>query len=313
MAVELNNTGTIFDIQGFSVHDGPGCRTVVFLKGCTLNCPWCANPEGIHSWIEPLVDESRCIRDFRCMEACPSQAITITSDSFIINRSQCASCSLHNCQSVCFSGAWRLAGTIVTVGEVFSRINRERRWWGDRGGITLSGGEPFAQPAFTAELLKRCHRSWIHTAAETCGYYPWENLAPSIPFLDWIFFDLKLFTDVYPPVQGFNATVRHAIRKNALNLKKEFDGKLVFRMPVISGLTDSSANIGEIIEILHQFSKPEINLLPVHHLGFNKYKLLGKQYYTSSFSTLSSEYLQKLQDYFIQNGITCHIGSGTPY
>jgi glycyl-radical enzyme activating protein len=312
MAGELT-AGTIFDIQGFSVHDGPGCRTVVFLKGCPLKCCWCANPEGIHPWIEPMFNHNKCRLDHYCADACSASAITFDSVNLTIDRTRCATCLDHACRLACHSGALSLVGKKVTVAEVLYRLGRERPYWGNSGGITLSGGEPFAQPEFAVSLLSACHEAWIHTAAETCGFIAWENISPSLPFLDWLFFDLKLVTDVNPLVPGFNPMVRETIVENAHRLIREFKGNLVFRMPYISGVTDSIDNLNEIIRTLKILNTNTINLLPGHHLGRDKYRLVGKSYYSADLAIPSNEQLTWVQDQFLRAGITCFLGADTPF
>ena len=347
--------GHIFDIQGFSVHDGPGCRTLVFFKGCSLECAWCSNPEGISFFPEPLYRETKCTFDGLCVNACPHNAITIskTGDTtrLSFNRTICAKCNSYACARACCSGALNIGGYEISVEELYLRINRDRPYWGKDGGITLTGGEPFAQPEFAHDFLKRCYDAYIHTAVETCGNVPWTNYEKSLPYLDWIFFDLKIINgsandqktpsplnhpanpQTYqlanlptyqlanlptyqltnlPTYQLASFPISH-ILENARRIAGKFSGRLVFRLPVIPGFNDHAENIQETARFIHSIGRNEINILPLHHLGREKYGLLDKKYYTTDFVIPGKTELQKIADQFASLGITCYNGSETPF
>src|ERR1035438_2204381 len=182
--------GTLFDIQGFSVHDGPGCRTLIFVKGCSLNCAWCCNPEGLNAFPEPLYNASKCSSDELCIKACPYMAIVKNGNGLLFKRTICRDCTTYDCVNACCTGALMLGGYKKSVEDLFDIVQRDSQYWGSDGGITLTGGEPFLQPAFAGQILKRCFKSYIHTAVETCCNVPWENIEPSLPYIDWILFDL---------------------------------------------------------------------------------------------------------------------------
>lgn len=348
--------GTLFDIQGFSVHDGPGCRTLIFLKGCSLRCSWCSNPEGIAPFAEPLYQPSKCTLDLLCIEACKYGAITtvgaseqadktsaseqittgsgrISQDDILVavthdhtaevkdvtafqqglafDRGLCSRCTVHECIAACCTGALRLGGYEMTVDELFDRIGRDRPYWGDRGGITLTGGEPFAQPLFVARFLERCYDAFIHTAVETCGNVPWNSLEPALPFLDWVFFDLKhMAPDRHHALTG---STNHLILHNALQLSSRFNGRLVFRMPVVPGFNDDQDNIEQTAAFLHDTGRKEINILPLHHLGREKYSLTGRSYGAGIFDIPLKEDLEKIRKIFTDQGIDCYVGSETPF
>jgi pyruvate formate lyase activating enzyme len=303
--------GTLFDIQGFSVHDGPGCRTLIFFKGCSLACAWCCNPEGLNPFPEPLYNASRCLFDELCIVACPHQAIAKNGIGLLFNRNLCRDCTTYNCVQACCSGALRLGGYKKNVDELFSLIQRDSQYWGSDGGITLTGGEPFLQPYFAEQILKRCHDSFIHTAVETCGNVPWERIERSLDWIDWIFYDLKQMD-----------TLRHTkmtsagnklILDNARRLSNSFKGRLIFRMPVIPGFNDDEDHILQLSEFINSIGKNEINILPVHHLGKEKYNLLGKGYYADDLKTTSNTDVLRIQAIFESHGIQCYIGSETPF
>jgi len=305
------NGGYIFDIQGFSVHDGPGCRTLIFFKGCSLHCLWCSNPEGISPLPELLYNVGKCNYDLLCLESCPVGAISMDEESLHSDYSKCQDCTTYDCTRVCCTGALQLGGYFITTAELYSKIQRDRQYWGDKGGITLTGGEPFCQPEFTMELLKKSYDGFIHTAVETCGNVAWKNIESSLPFLDWIFFDLKQMDRVIH--QNTTGQSNDLILENARRLAGVFRGRLVFRMPVIPGLNGNPDHILKTAGFIKSTGRNEINILPVHHLGREKYPLIGWTYSPDSSRIPTAVEMQKIQSVFTGEGIQCYIGSETPF
>jgi pyruvate formate lyase activating enzyme len=303
--------GYLFDIQGFSVHDGPGCRTLIFFRNCSLNCAWCSNPEGISPFPEPLYHVSKCTFDSLCADACLKNAITINDNALSIDRDLCQECRTYECADACCTGALKIAGYAISVKELYRIIVRDRKYWGLNGGITLTGGEPFLQPEFAVQVLKKCYDSYIHTVAETCGNYPWKNIEGSLEYLDWIMYDIKHIDGAkHKKMTGMGNTT---ILDNAMRLAREFKGRLVFRMPVISGFNDDTAHIRQVSDFLHSTGRDEINILPLHHFGREKYKLLGKDYYTADFSGPGPARMQEIKEIFGSRDIKCYSGSDTPF
>ncbi|MCK9219014.1 MAG: glycyl-radical enzyme activating protein [Bacteroidales bacterium] len=303
--------GTLFDIQGFSVHDGPGCRTLIFLKGCSLHCAWCSNPEGISPYPEPLYQISKCTFDGLCIEACPHHAIKQNLEHLVFDRSLCSTCNTFECTSACCSGALRKGGFQITVDTLFKKITRDRQYWGEGGGITLTGGEPFTQSGFVQALLKRCYETFIHTAVETCGNVPWKNIEPCLPWLDWIFFDLKhIDSKKHKQCTGSS---NHLILQSAAKLAISFPGRIIFRMPVIPGFNDDSDHIASLCDFILSTGRQEINLLPVHHFGREKYNLLGQTYYTKEFNSIPHLEIERIRSQMEMSGIRCYTGSETPF
>ncbi|MCX6286544.1 MAG: glycyl-radical enzyme activating protein [Bacteroidetes bacterium] len=309
------NGGYIFDIQGFSVHDGPGCRTLIFLKGCPLRCLWCSNPEGIRPFPEPLYKGSKCLFDLYCMDACPHEAITLQGEKenprLEFEREKCSQCSTYDCVKACLTGALAKGGYYITVEDLYDRIKRDRQYWGENGGITLTGGEPFAQPEFTAALLERCFEALIHTAVETCGDIPWNNIEPSLKWLEWIFFDLKHMDEASHKLLTSSSNSR--ILDNARHLAGNFDGRLVFRIPLVPGKNDSEENIRATAGFILSTGRNELNILPVHHLGREKYLLSGFTYKLPGFEMTTREKLMEVQNRFTELGVKCYLGSETPF
>lgn len=314
MTINLVNKeikGTIFDIQGLSVHDGPGCRTMIFLNGCTLNCFWCSNPEGISRKPVPMHFQSRCISCDKCIDECPEGAIKRVEGELFINRAFCLTCKNKSCISVCYKDALMLSGYEITISKLLNIIRRDRQFWGSEGGITLSGGEPLLQIDFTEEILKKCHESYIHTAIETCGNIPYENFKRVIPYLDWIFFDLKHF-DPEKHKEG-TSTDNLLIVENAKCLAREFNGRLIYRMPLIPLFNDSPKNINSIISFFKEVGGTEINILPLHHLGREKYKNINRKYDGLNYPIPNAENLQKVKQRLTEAGINCYLGGETPF
>ena len=311
---ELNG-GYIFDIQGFSVHDGPGCRTLIFLKGCPMRCLWCSNPEGIRPFPEPLYKESKCLFDLYCVRDCPYQAIRVKEaeekPGLEFDREKCSKCSTYICVKACLSGALAQAGYYITIPELYARIVHDRQYWGDQGGITLTGGEPFEQPEFTAGLLKKCFEAIIHTAIETCGDIPWNNIEPSLRWLEWIFFDLKHMDDASH--KQLTSSSNRTILENARRLAGDFEGRLVFRIPLVPGLNDSEENIRATADFVLSSGRNELNILPVHHMGREKYLLAGYTYKLPGFEMTPREKLIEVQNRFTKLGVKCYLGSETPF
>ena len=303
--------GTLFDIQGFSVHDGPGCRTLIFLKGCSLKCNWCSNPEGLTPSPEPLYNSSKCIFDHLCVDACKKQSISVHDNILFIDRNQCHNCVTYECAGACCTGALRIGGYKITSDTLMKKIQRDRQYWGSNGGITLTGGEPFLQPGFTEDILQQCHNSFIHTAIETCGNISWKNIEPSLEYLDWVFFDLKQMDD--SKHSSMTGAGNKLILENARKLALNFKGRLIFRMPVIPDFNDDEKQIRQLASFLNSIGKDEINILPLHHFGREKYPLAGMNYYSSDFNSPSKETLSKIQSVFLEYKIHCYTGSDTPF
>ncbi len=304
-------TGYVFDIQGLSVHDGPGCRTLIFLNGCTLSCFWCSNPEGVSSKPSLMWFSSKCIGCGNCLKNCPKNAIRFENAKPFIDRQICSSCDKYECLQECYTGALRLSGKEMSVTELFNLIQRDRNYWGTGGGLTLTGGEPLLQIDFAEEILHRCHDAYIHTAIETCGNIPWSCFQRVIPFLDWIFFDLKHF-DGSEHQKATNSD-NDRILENARLLSGQFAGRLIFRLPLVPGFNDSEENIDSMIQFLKEIRRTEINILPLHHLGREKYQSLGKEYLGAQFATPNIQDMRKIESVLTEAGIRCYVGGETPF
>jgi len=265
-------TGTIFDIVKFSTHDGPGIRTAVFFKGCPLHCWWCHNPEGQSSVAQVVYREERCIRCFSCVEACPNHAIKILDGTPILLRNACRLSGL--CVRVCQTRAREIAGKRAKVSDVMKEVEKDTIFYDESGGgVTFSGGEPFMQPTFLQNLLEACKEKGIHTAVETCGFVDAETLLASRPYVDSYLYDLKVIDN--ETHRRFTGVSNEIILKNLRQLS-HFHDQVIVRFPIIPGVNDDDENVlrlGAFVSSLG--SVKEIDVLPYHELGVEKYKRLG--------------------------------------
>lgn len=268
-------TGIVFDIRRFSIHDGPGIRTTVFLKGCPLECAWCHNPESQSAEPELIMRPSRCLRCGACVEACPEDAIRMSADGPVTDRTRCEECGI--CVDACFGGARELAGHPFTVAQVMSDIERDRPFYDESGGgITFSGGEPLLQPEFLLELLKSCKAQEIHTALDTCGYAPWAALDRIRPYVDLFLYDIKSLDDGrHRALTG----VSNELILGNLRALSELGHAIVMRVPVIPGINDGPDHIRAIGALAAELpSVVQIDLLPYHRIGVEKYGRVARKY-----------------------------------
>lgn len=304
--------GLIFDFQGFSVHDGPGCRTVIFFKGCPLHCRWCSNPEGIKPEPELIYYPNRCRGDLECLKVCPCHAVSPLEGKPVFKREKCLNCDSKPCIEACSYQALQCSGEHVGGEELLGKIRRDRQYWGSRGGVTLSGGEPMAQFCFIKSLLKSCYDAYIHTALETCGFAPWEHFRQVLPYLEWIFFDLKHLND--ESHREATGAGNRQILENARRLaENEKNYRLMFRLPLIKNFNDDPQSLRQIAKFLRELGKREINLLPQHHLGAGKYQSLGLDYPYPDFKLHSPDELATIVGIMAKNGVTAYLGSDTPF
>ncbi|MCD8109209.1 MAG: glycyl-radical enzyme activating protein [Clostridiales bacterium] len=266
--------GIIFNIQSYSLHDGPGIRTMVFLKGCPLRCPWCANPESQLIRPEVYLDDSKCIRNAGCT-LCDGICRCHALSGGRLLHGRCIGCGA--CLPVCPSRALGIYGQTVETEEVLDRVERESVFFAHgEGGLTLSGGEPFFQSEFALELLRGAKKRRIRTAVETCGYCETEVLREAAGYLDYILYDLKsMDAGKHARVVGVDNSL---ILNNLEILFGEFPNlhKHV-RMPVIPGFNDTDEDIRAIRVFLEGRQNYTYEQLPYHRFGERKYELLGRK------------------------------------
>lgn len=298
--------GTIFDIKRYAIHDGPGIRTTVFFKGCTLNCQWCHNPEGIQFEHEIMFRPERCAAEcWECVSRCPKKAIDEKGTVISIDPKKCNYCGI--CEDVCAYDAVAVVGREVTVPEIVSEVEKDRIFFDESGGgVTLSGGEPAAQADFMLSLLEALKEKNIHTAVDTSGFVPYEILDEASRRTDLILYDLKVMDEHRHRV--FTGQSNRIILDNLKKLS-ERGSDIIIRMPVLKGLNDDPENIQRMVEFLLPLNKSwRINLLPFHRGGEGKRGRLNKKNPLVEFKTPSDEKLKEIKDRLSSQGFHVKIG-----
>lgn len=267
--------GMLRDIQYYSMHDGPGIRTTVFLKGCPLRCAWCANVDTQSHGFEISVDPQLCSRDcVLCHENCIPWALSKDRDGHVvIDREVCTTCAV--CPSFCPTGALKLIGQEKTVDEVLNLVKRDKVFYDTSGGgVTISGGEPLAQPEFLLALLKALKSEGIHTVLDTSGFGPSDVFESAISVADMVYYDLKLI-DPAEHLEWIGVS-NELIISNFRKLGTQ-NTRFKVRFPVIPGINDSEQNLELMASLINEVcAKKEVDLLPYHRLGSKKHSLLGK-------------------------------------
>ncbi len=264
--------GLITNVQRFSVHDGPGIRTTVFLKGCPLRCFWCHNPETWRPEPEVQFFPARCVGCGACVQRCPHGVHVLADGCHHLQRELCRACG--RCVETCYAEALAVCGRWWEPEELLAELLRDRPFYDQSGGgITLSGGEPLSQPGFCRRLLELCKGAGLHTAIETAAVCTWEDLAALLPWLDLLIVDLKHMDDARHR-QATGASNRHVL-SNLRRLARA-DRPLIVRTPVVPGVNDTPEAIADIARFVSQFSNLlYYELMPFHRLAGAKYESLG--------------------------------------
>ena len=271
----MSVTAPVTNISKNSLHDGPGVRTVVYFKGCTLSCKWCHNPETISGKAEILYIPSKCIHCGKCIDICPSHH-KISGDSMLYIRKECKLCG--KCVENCPSLALTMCGKEMTTDEVFDEIKKDLHYYeASGGGVTFSGGECLHYPEFVAETAQKCKNYGIHTAIETALNVPWENALKVIPYTDLVFADFKIAdSDKHKQYTGSSNSL---IIQNLQKLSREHNN-VILRIPVIPKVNDSENDMEEFASIINTFESgiKEIELLKYNNLAESKYAFSGREY-----------------------------------
>lgn len=289
----------VLNIQHFCTNDGPGIRTTVFLKFCSLRCKWCSNPESIHPAPELAYNPATCIgaKDCGlCLNLCPEQALSVSeADGKVrVNFDLCTNCGA--CTSACPPHALSMFGHEMTVDDVLSEVEQDAGFYTDSGGgITLSGGECLLQPEFSAALLAEAHRRGINTAIETAGNVPWEFMAQVLPHVDTMLHDHKL-TDPLRHKQWCGADNRRILENFRRAYEAFPDVRFVARTPVIPGVNDDEDHIRSVLDFIRPYPNVvDYQLLPYFRYGEAKYDYLGRVYELRDFDPPPAETMQRLQ------------------
>lgn len=290
-------TGTIFDIKTYAIHDGPGIRTTVFLKGCPARCLWCANPESLCGKPELAFFASRCTGCGACAAVCPVGAVKMVDGRRVHERNACHACG--HCVEACPSEALEMMGRSVSVNEVMEKLLTDRPFWSrSGGGVTLSGGEPLLQTDFSRALLVNCQERYVHTALETCLYASEKVLESLEGYVDFFMCDLKVMDD-----QRHRELTGVSNRLVLANLARLLGGSkpLLVRMPLVPGWNDDRDNLEQMGRFLESHRNGvELELLPYHRFGEGKYERLGLQYSLADVKPPSEKQMDRARNVFGQ-------------
>jgi pyruvate formate lyase activating enzyme len=293
--------GTVTNIQRFSIHDGPGIRTTVFLKGCNLRCYWCHNPETLEADPQLQIFPERCIGCGGCFERCPRGAHVSVNGQRSFRREVCIGCG--SCSETCYAEALVLVGKRMSVDEVVEEVLRDRPFYEtSRGGVTLSGGEPLMQRDFSYGILERCRREGIHTAIETAANYSWERVSSLLPVTDLVMMDIKLIDPERH--RACTGVPNGRILDNARLLGQE-PQPLIVRTPIVPGVNDTPEDVDAIAAFVAGL--PNLlyyELLAFHPMAASKYTSLDMDYRARNLTTPPAEQLDRLAEVARKHGIT---------
>jgi len=295
--------GLVFDILRFCLHDGPGIRTTVFLKGCPLSCWWCHNPEGQASQPDLFYYEARCRQCGTCVVVCP-HAETAQLGGVIRPTPLCERCGA--CVQVCVAGAREILGREMSVSEVMREVERDLIVYEESGGgVTLSGGEPLLQAGFTAALLAACRDRGIHSVLETCGMAPREVVLAAAHQVDLVLYDLKVLDPLKH--RQYTGASNQTILGN-LEALAATGRPLIVRLPVIPGVNDGESDLRDYVRFLGPLGLRRIDLLPYHRMGIDKYRRLDRPYRLGEAATPTAAHNRVVAAQFAKEGFEVTIG-----
>ena len=296
--------GTVFNIQRYSIDDGPGVRTTVFFKGCPLTCLWCSNPESQNPRPEVTWRYTSCKQCGTCARTCPEGAITIEDGDVLIDRDKCARCG--KCVEACVPEALNISGKEMTVEEVFNVIKRDADYYeASGGGVTASGGEILAQADFVAALFKRCREEGIGTCADTSGFGDSESLMKILEFSDLVLYDLKHMD----PREHMRACGQsNELILSNLGAAVKSNARVIIRVPLIPDFNTSDEALSEIAQAVRDITRDaEVDIMPYHRYGANKYRMIGKKYTLDELRELLAQEKTRAQEIFESYGLKCEV------
>ncbi|HHV64632.1 MAG TPA: glycyl-radical enzyme activating protein [Peptococcaceae bacterium] len=290
----------LFNIQKYCLHDGPGIRTVIFLKGCHLKCRWCCNPESQSFGQELIYKEITCIKCGTCIKCCPNEVFTICNDRLEINRTRCSFCG--KCIENCCTKSLEISGSKINFDKIIEEVLKDKSYYDmSNGGVTLSGGEPLAQKNSCKEILTRLKRENIHTAVETSGYVDTQTIVEMLPLIDLFLFDIK-HPDPHVHISGTGKDNKLIL--DNLRILTSAGATIVIRYPFIPGFNSDEDTIKEVANIMTSLGLNEIDILPFHRLGSEKYKHLGLKFEMSELIPPEHEILLNAKNILLEKGIS---------
>ena len=295
---DKKTTGLVFNIQKYSVHDGPGIRTIIFLKGCNLRCNWCSNPESQLLNKQLAYNPQKCLtvdECKHCIDICPRDAISVGDDrKIVVDFTNCDNCL--KCAEACPANALNIYGYEISVEQALNTVEQDDIFYSrSGGGLTLSGGEPLNQPQFAIALLREAHRRRLNTCIETCGNVSWDVLKEASEHLDSMYFDVKsMNSDLHAQATGVG---NEQILSNLQKLKDNFpDLPVTVRTPVIPGFNDDPESIQAIADFVKNMPNVKYELLAYHRMGTPKYAYIGRSYPLENVADLPDERIETLRE-----------------
>lgn len=295
----------VMEIERFALHDGPGIRTVVFLQGCPLFCPWCANPESQIIRKQLMYFEDKCAKCKTCLVNCPKKVIEFIDNELVFNRNICGECQV--CGDVCPKNAIHFSGQNKSIDEIMLEVMKDKDYYDDsNGGITISGGEPFVQYQGFLNLLKESKRKGLNIAVETTGNVDLSKIIEAEPYIDLFLFDIKhvdkkkLFKITGGDLEKILSNLEYISSKNP--------NKVIIRVPVVPKFNYNDKTLNEIIDLACKYKIKELHLLPFHNLGKNKYEQIDRKYQFADMKMLDKKELNKYLGIGENKGITIKIG-----
>ncbi|MFH1484880.1 MAG: glycyl-radical enzyme activating protein [Chloroflexota bacterium] len=295
----------VFNIQTLCLHDGPGLRTTVFLKGCPLRCRWCSNPESINPNPELGVIRARCDKCSKCVSVCPKGAISLDSEGMIlVDTESCDACG--QCVPVCYPEALTIYGKEMSLEQVVDKVRRDKIFYdGSGGGLTVSGGEPLMRAPFVAALFDACHDLGIHTCIETTGHCRQAELERLLDATDYVLYDLKnMDSEMH---REFTGQANELILANAQVAARRAKD-ILFRIPLIPGFNDTLTNITATALFVQSLEREiAIELLPYHRLGMGKYENVDRPYLLKDLKSPTSEETEAVRQRYEELGVRCSV------